>query len=256
MIDMRKECEQILEAARQQNILLRVIGGMAIHLHAPVASELPALKRTYGDLDFVTTARDGQRIRAFFETIHFTPNTRFNALQGKSRMIFNSPDDSWYVDIFIDEFRMCHIIKFTEDRLQKDPVTIPLAELFLTKLQIVQINAKDVQDIAAMLLEHPVGTIDQETVNAERIAQVCSQDWGFYTSVRKNMDRIPELIAGFNLTGEQRDLVLGRLSDLAARMDCAPKSAAWKLRSKIGERMRWYEEPEDATRDAISLKLE
>lgn len=256
MVNMRKECEQILDAAHQQNIMLRVIGGMAIHLHAPVASELPALKRAYGDLDFVTTARDGQRMRAFFESIHFIPNTRFNALQGKSRMIFNSPDDSWYVDIFIDEFRMCHIIKFAEDRLEKDPVTIPLAELFLTKLQIVQINQKDVKDIAAMLLEHPIGSTDQETVNADRILQVSSQDWGFYTSVRKNMDRIPGFIEAFDLSAEQRDLVLGRLGELAERMDRAPKSTAWKLRAKVGERVRWYEEPEDATRDAISMKLE
>jgi hypothetical protein len=195
-------------------------------------------------------------MRAFFESIKFTPNSRFNALQGKSRMIFYCPDGSWYVDIFIDDFRMCHSIKFSPERLQKDPLTIPLADLFLTKLQIIEINEKDVKDIAAMMLEHPLGTTDVETVNVDRIVEICSQDWGFYTSIRKNMDRIPGILAKFDLLSEQIDHILSRLNELAQMMDKAPKSIAWKLRAKIGEKVRWYEQPEDATRDAISMKLE
>ncbi len=256
MIDMQAECERIMAEARRKDILLRVIGGMAIRLHSPRASELAALKRSYGDLDFVTTHQDGQRMRAFFESIHFTPNARFNALQGKRRMIFNSPDLTWYIDIFIDDFRMCHNLSFTRERLQTDPFTIPLAELFLTKMQIIEINEKDVKDIAALLLEHPVGLVDSETVNIDRVNEVCSQDWGFYTTVRKNIDRIPKLLENFSLPDEDKVLILKRSHEIAQKMDRAPKSAWWKIRSVIGERVRWYEEPEDAARDAIAMKLE
>ncbi len=256
MIDMQAECERILAEARQKDILLRVIGGMAIRVHSPQASELPSLKRSYGDLDFVTTHQDGQRMRAFFESIRFTPNARFNALQGKRRMIFNSPDQTWYIDIFIDDFRMCHNLSFTRERLQTDSVTIPLAELFLTKMQIIEINEKDLKDLAALLLEHPVGLADDETVNIGRVNEICSQDWGFYTTVRKNIDRIPKLLANINLPDDQKDLILRRTDEIAQKMDMAPKSTSWKIRSVIGERVRWYEEPEDAAREAIAMKLE
>jgi hypothetical protein len=253
---MQTECEQILAEAHRQNILLRVIGGMAVHLHSPQSSILPGLARAYGDLDFVTISSDSKKLRAFFESIQFKPNARFNALQGSRRMIFYSRDESWCLDIFVNEFRMCHNIKFSQERLEKDLITIPLAELFLTKMQIIEANEKDVKDISALLIEHPVGPTDLEVVNIDRINEVCSQDWGFYTTVRKNIDRIPGFMMHLDITEEQRTLVLSRLDEIARQMDEAPKTVAWKLRASIGERKRWYEEPEDATRKAISLKLE
>ena len=48
-----------------------------------------------------------------------------------------------------------------------EPLTIPLAELFLTKAQIVQMNRKDVLDLLALLLDHEVGPGDAETINSD-----------------------------------------------------------------------------------------
>jgi hypothetical protein len=254
MNTMREECEIILAEARKQNVLLRVIGGMAVHLHCPQASVLPALKREYGDLDFVTASPDDQRMREFFASIHYGANSRFNALQGKTRMLFNSPDESWHIDIFINEFRMCHNIKFNKNRLLQDPITIPLAELFLTKLQIVEINAKDVKDVAAILLEHPLGDNDNESLNVKRITEITSNDWGFFTTVRMNIDKIPALLATLQLPEKESLLVNNRLADLAKIMDAAPKSTGWKMRAMIGKSKLWYEEPEDAARDELKLE--
>ncbi len=254
MTSMRENCDEILAAAKQQNVLLRVIGGMAINMHCPSASELPSLKRSYGDLDFVTAAPDDRRMRAFFESINFCPNLRFNALQGKTRMIYNCPDESWYVDIFIDEFRMCHKIKFSRERLMKDPVTIPLAELFLTKLQIIKINPKDVMDVAALLLDHPLGEIDDETINVKRINEITCDDWGFYTTVRINMNKIPGFLVSLELPEKESAIVNSQLAKLAEAMDSAPKSGKWKLRAVIGKSVAWYEEPEDAARGELKLE--
>ncbi len=256
MDTLEQACGLILSATNQQDILLRVIGGMAIHLHSPSASILPSLQRTYGDLDFVTSNQDSSRLRSFFESIHYSPNARFNALRGKTRMIFNSPDDTWHIDIFVDEFRMCHNIKFNRERLLKETYTIPLAELFLTKLQIVEINPKDVKDIAALLLEHPVSDEDHEAINAGWICEVCRADWGFYTSVMKNIIRIPELLSHFDLPDPQRRVVLERLETIRKRMEASPKTMNWKMRAAVGEKVKWYEEPEDAAREAIDMKLE
>jgi hypothetical protein len=93
-------------------------------------------------------------------------------------------------------------------------------------------------------------------VNLPRIETVCSEDWGFYTTVRKNIDRAHKLVMNLGLSNEQKKLVIERLTEIAQGMDTSPKSISWKARALIGERLRWYEEPEDAAREAISLRLE
>jgi hypothetical protein len=254
MLNLHKECERILKEAEKQHVLLRVIGGLAVNLHSPKASLLPALKREYGDLDFVTASPDDQKLRSFFESIGFKANSRFNALQGQRRMIFDSLDDSWHIDIFINEFRMCHKIKFPRLRLLEDPVTIPLAELMLTKLQIVEINAKDVKDISALLIEHPLGDEDQEMINVQHILEVTCGDWGFYTTVHDNLEKTKNLLQTVGLTGKDLEIVQSRLDELAKQMEAAPKTLAWKTRAIIGKSMQWYEEPEDAARGELKLE--
>ncbi len=254
MIDMRAECQRILAEAHAQHVLLRVIGGMAVHLHCATASREPSLAREYGDLDFVTASPDDQRMRAFFESVGFSANARFNALQGASRMIFDSKESDWHIDVFINKFHMCHDIKFSHERLEQDPVTIPLADLLLTKCQIVSINPKDVKDIAAILIEHPLGDIDQETISMPRILDVTCHDWGFYTTVRMNLERIPQLLETLRLPEEHASLVTEKLVEIGKRMESAPKTAAWRARALVGKAMPWYEEPEDAARGELKLE--
>lgn len=254
MINMKAECERILSAARDQGVLLRVIGGMAVHLHCPTASLEPMLAREYGDLDFVTASPDDQRMRAFFESVGFSANARFNALQGASRMIFDSQDADWHIDVFINKFHMCHDIRFSHERLEQDPTTIPLAELLLTKFQIVSINPKDVKDVAALLLEHPLGDTDRETINVPRILDVTSHDWGFYTTVQMNLERIPGFLKTLMLPDTEAETVQTKLMELGKRMEAAPKSAAWRVRAVVGKAMPWYEEPEDAARGELKLE--
>jgi hypothetical protein len=254
MKSMREECEYILAEANRQNVVLRAIGGMAVHIHCPESSMLPELKRSYGDLDFVTASPDDQRMRKFFDSINFSANSRFNALQGKTRMIFNNPDNTWHIDIFINEFRMCHNLTFNKERLLKDKVSIPLAELLLTKLQIVEINAKDVKDIAAVLLEHPLGDGDDEMINVSRITEITSNDWGFFTTARLNIEKIPVLLDTLNLPEDKNNIVKNKLETLAKSIDSAPKSSHWKMRAILGKSKKWYEEPEDAARDELKLE--
>jgi hypothetical protein len=254
MINMRAECERILGEARSQGVLLRVIGGMAVHLHCPTASLEPGLVREYGDLDFVTASPDDQRMRAFFESIGFSANARFNALQGATRMIFDSRVSDWHIDVFINKFHMCHDIKFSHERLEQDPVTIPLAELLLTKFQIVSINPKDVKDVAALLIEHPLGDSDRETINLPRILDVTGHDWGFYTTVHMNLERIPGFLQSLQLPEANVRTVTQKLAELGKQMEAAPKTAAWKMRALVGKAMPWYEEPEDAARGELKLE--
>jgi hypothetical protein len=251
--DMVEWCNKILNQASEQQVVLRAIGGLAIRLHSPIASQLPALKRTYGDLDFVTISAHSSGVKSVLKMLGFQPYERFNKVQGKTRLIYYAPDDTWHLDIFIDVFRMCHSLQFTKEELEKDPRTIPLADLWLTKMQVVNLNEKDIKDLATLLLEHSPGMGDNETVNLNRIISILGDDWGFYTTVLQNVDKMLEYLKIVDLTTEQKTTVLGRTLQIKESIEKAPKTARWKLRAVPGKKIPWYNNPEEPTFEAIKL---
>jgi hypothetical protein len=46
----------------------------------------------------------------------------------------------------------------------------------------------------------------------------------------------------------QAQTIRERLAAIQEAMDAAPKTMAWKVRAKIGTRVRWYEEVEEVQR--------
>jgi hypothetical protein len=142
---------------------------------------------------------------------------------------------------------MCHKIPL-ENRLAADSLSIPLAELFLTKAQIVEINRKDALDLYALLLDHEVGPSDNDTINSDRLASLCGKDWGLYTTINKTLDFLIAQLAEIHLEEPADARVRQRVESLRVVLEQAPKSTAWKLRAKVGTKMRWYELPEEVQR--------
>jgi hypothetical protein len=142
---------------------------------------------------------------------------------------------------------MCHALDLRR-RLAVDPTapTLPLADLLLTKLQIFEINFKDLQDIAALLQDHPL-TADDQGINVPYITDLTRQDWGLQHTLERSLSRLTEKEANGSLRASdpQYDLT-AQVDALRQAMTDAPKSTGWKLRAKVGERMRWYELPEEA----------
>lgn len=93
------------------------------------------------------------------------------------------------MDVFLDRLNMCHIIDF-KNRLEVESETIPLAEMLLEKMQIVNPAEKDFIDTILLLREHSVGNVDFETINITRIANILSRDWGFYYTATKNLKEL------------------------------------------------------------------
>jgi len=151
------------------------------------------------------------------------------------------------VDVFVGSFRMCHAIPFG-DRLKKGEPTVPLAELLLTKLQIIELNEKDVRDTVLLLYGHEIADHDDDAVNGARIAELCAADWGLWRTITHNLKRCAELLGEYDLPDEDRDRVDRRLKQLIERIEAAPKSRGWKMRARIGDRKRWYELPEEVRR--------
>jgi hypothetical protein len=136
---------------------------------------------------------------------------------------------------------MCHEIPL-EGRMELDETSIPLAELLLTKLQVIQLNEKDVRDAIAVLHDRELGDEDGDTVNAGRIAQLCCEDWGLWRTITRNLEACRKQAGAY---GEDLADVATRFSELEERIEAEPKSRAWRLRAKIGERKRWYDLPEE-----------
>jgi hypothetical protein len=239
--DVVSEGQRLLARAAETDVPLRLLGGVAIRLRSP-AELLPAFRRTYADLDFATAKKGAGRAAELFRNEGYEPHVAFNALHGRERLLFFDVDHDRQVDIFVGAFAMSHKIPL-DARLEVDPVSIPLAELLLTKLQIAQLNEKDIRDALALLEGHPVGDADGETVNAGRIAALCGADWGLWRTITGNLDTCCALAPGYDVPN--RAEVEARLQELLNRIEAEPKTRSWKLRAKLGDRKRWYELPDE-----------
>lgn len=245
--DILDEMNRLIDAAREQAILLRVIGGLAVRVKSDDYQKF--VTREYPDIDFVSTEKDQRALEPFFKEMGYESNKQFNILNGAQRQIYRDPSQSRHVDIFVGDFMMCHRLPMN-GRLHLDPVTVPLAELLLSKAQIVELNRKDALDITSILLYNETGKDDNNKINLEHIAQLCSQDWGLYKTTSINLKRVEEIVGEetLNVTESERGLVKRRIGEIQQVFDSMPKSMQWKMRDKVGTRVRWYEEVEEVAR--------
>jgi hypothetical protein len=243
LADVLDEARRLVAAAESSGVGLRLLGGTAIQLRA--GDGLPAdLRRAPKDIDVAVPGGAGGRVAALLTAGGYQPDEAFNVLEGGRRMLFYDTVNARQLDVFVSEFAMCHRVPIDE-RLLLEPVTIPLAELLVTKLQIVQLNAKDEIDVFAMLQAHDVGNDDGRTINAARIATLCARDWGLYRTVTLNLERLGARLESHTLAGHDRARIGAALARVGDAIDAAPKSSRWRLRARVGDRVRWYEEPDE-----------
>jgi hypothetical protein len=247
-LTQEEEVKRIIDFARARGVQMRVIGGLAVKIQCPNAQHR-SLARKYGDIDVVGYKKQRLEIMQALEEIGYIPNRRFNSLQGHRRLLFVHPDEIYDLDIFLDVFTMCHELDFT-GRLEIDKYTIPLPDLILSKLQVIELTEKDVRDIFALLNDHEVGESDDPGVlDVRYIAEVCGKDWGWYKTITTNVDKVLALSDDFLESSKMKDTITSRLQKIKEAILSAPKTMKWKLRSLVGERMRWYDLPEDMVGD-------
>lgn len=236
-----EEGVRLATAARDAGVSLRLLGGVAVWCQCPSA-RVPPLARAYGDADFVARTSERKQITPFMERQGYEPDRMFNALHGASRLNFHDAVRDRPVDILLDRFAMAHELDL-RDSVSPDGLTISLADLLMTKLQVVSINEKDVRDLLALLVDHGLGSTDLEL---DRILAATRNDWGLEHTMHRSLATLTETVGEFGLTPEQSARVAARIAELSHALDAAPKSAKWKMRARLGERVKWYEEPEEA----------
>ena len=238
------EMNRLIDAANENQIHLRAFGGLAILVHSQNNPRF--FKRDAPDIDFVVPKNERHKLESFFQSMGYSPDKQFNLLNGMRRQIYLADTNGRRIDILVGDFEMCHKLPL-DDRLHLHPVTIPLAELLLSKAQVVELNRKDALDIISLLLNNEVGSEQDGKIGVDRIAWLCAQDWGLYKTTSINLKRVEDLLADDDLktTMEERDLVLGRVRQIQKAFDEMPKSLAWQMRDKVGTRVRWYSEVEE-----------
>jgi hypothetical protein len=241
------EGRRLVDRAGAAGLTLRLFGGVAIWVHSSEATRA-ALGRDYADLDFVAHRSSSRGLRELLEQEGYEPERVFNATHGASRLLYHAPDRSFHIDVFLDRFEMSHNLDLGS-RLEAEPVTLPAAELLLAKLQVAEVNEKDLADAAMLLLDHELSAQDgPRRLNIEYVSEVCAGDWGLYTTATDNLEAVSELVSRLPLDQSAAASLRDRCRELRERLERAPKSRAWKLRARIGRRKRWYEVPEEVVR--------
>lgn len=241
MENAREEGLRLLAEGVRRRVDVRLIGGVAVAVRCPSTSQ-PPLSREYKDLDFVARSQSSRLVEELLVESGYTPAKRFNAINGHRRLLFHDEERGRQIDIIFDRFAMCHTIDF-RDRMGIDQHTLPLADLLLTKLQIVEINRKDLIDIVALLVDHQISDDSVHGIDGSYISSLTASDWGLWRTLQLNREKVRDFVN--DLTWPRAEEALDQITRLYSRIDSAPKNTKWKMRARIGDRVRWYELPEE-----------
>jgi hypothetical protein len=262
-----EESINIIEKAASQNIVLRILGALGVYLHSRHDNAINLYKRIarfgeknpiFTDLDLMAYGKQRKHIIQLFEkTLHFKPNLIINALFGSNRLIYHHPLGYYKVDVFFDKLVFSHDVCFGEapgkGRLELDYPTIALADLVLEKIQIHQINLKDIVDLAVLFISHDVDTFQRtEVIDGGYIAEILADDWGFWYDATRNLDSVKSFSKKFylenKLASEEQKIIISRVDKLLKIIEGKPKMKNWLKRAKTGTSKPWYREVEEMIR--------
>jgi hypothetical protein len=242
--DPLPEALGLAQGASEAGVGLKLLGGLAVRVLCP---DLPPRRRAGQDIDFACLSRGRKDVTAYLERSGCEPDRRFNSLNGDRQLYFTAPSGR-PIDVIVDRLTMCHTLDFRSS-FAALPLTLPPMDVLLSKLQIVELNEKDVRDALQLLAGVPLGPggSADPVLDTDRFSRLLAADWGWWRTVTGNLRKLPGLAA------DQPDLVppapprdpLAQSAQLLELAGTTQKSMKWKLRSNIGDRVRWYELPEE-----------
>lgn len=234
------EADRLLGLAAEQDVVLRLVGALAFARRCPKHVYLQeALGREYTDIDFAAYGREADRISAVLSGAGYVADPHVFVESGGSRMVLLNAETGLHLDVFLDKLEFCHTVPW-KGRLEIDEHTIPLAEMLMQKMQIIEINEKDLIDTIMLLLEHPF-TDDDGGVNIARVAKVCAKDWGWWRTLTMNLGNVEQMAASYTqLPADEKRRVADQVAAARARLEGEPKSLGWRLRARVGDRKKWY----------------
>ena len=245
---LRNEALEIVAAAGDVDVDLRVVGGIGVRLHCDASAEtLTRIDRVAKDIDFIVPKEGRKALRRLLEDRgYLVDRDLLVAMEGR-RYSFSHPISEIELDVFVERLEFNHTIE-VRSRLDRHPVTISLEDLLMQKLQIVQLTANDLADISVLLATHPVDAAPTSTeeINSDYIAGLLARDWGFHHTATGNLERLAGgTDTGVDLGSTQNQSVRERSDQLLQAVAQAPKKMGWRLRAKVGERLQWWEDVDE-----------
>jgi hypothetical protein len=238
-----EQARRIIGESESRGITTRVLGGVAVALRCPSAGEEP-LARDYEDLDLITSSKQAHALAELLGELGFRGEDRFNRLHGHTRLLFDSP--GCHIDVLVGRFTMCHELDLSA-RLTANEVTLSPADLLLTKLQVVNLNMKDIQDVVALLVDFKVDEQSDYGINGRYIGEIVGSDWGWWKTATGSLAHVGERLPRLDLDARRMDAAAARIGALEDIVAHAPRSLSWRLRARVGTRMPWYNDPEEVT---------
>lgn len=240
------EALRIRGAARDRGIRLAIAGSVAVHLLCPSWRHLlPGLgRRPMHDIDFWALTADEKKIEQLFGDLGYDMDPSITHMRewGIARLIFEHPEHGTKVDVFLDKLVMAHTITFQARMLESDQPAVTFTDLFLSKLQIHELTRNDLLDLFVMLGESSAGDGPAQSIDEVSLQQTLGGSWGFWYDARENLTHVRDALAELDQLAEgQREQVRAAAVQWIDFLDSCKKSSAWKRRSWIGTKSRWYE---------------
>ena len=248
--DLQAEAVRIVTEAGEAGVTLRVVGSAGIRLHCNYPRQfMDLLDRPAKDIDFVVPEKHRKGMRRYLEARGYMVDRDLLIAMEGTRYSFRHAELGTDIDVFVERLSFCHTIE-VKDRLNRHPVTLPIEELLLQKLQIVNQTVTDVMDAAVILASHPVTNSggDLEQIDGGHVARILARDWGFHHTATTNLKRITEAVGednGIDLGQQANRQVHDGVVTLLSAIDAEPKSRSWRIRSRIGERKQWWQDVDD-----------
>ncbi len=264
--DFVAECVDIVRRAQDKGVVIRILGAMAVYLHTEGCERCREIHRTrfgegtpmFTDLDVMAYKKQKKKIKEFFEKdLKFLPDRMVNVLFGDKRLIYYHPEGKYHVDVFFDKLEFSHDVPFGskpgEGRLDLSFPAITPTDVVLEKLQIHDINPKDLVDLIVLFMSHDLAEEDGEgKINAAYIAGLLADDWGFWYDATRNLELVKsyadQMVGEGRLNPEEAERVKSQVDLLLRRIEEEPKTKRWRKRAKTGTKKKWYREVEEVVR--------
>jgi len=261
-----KESIGIVEKAQSRGVCLRILGSLAAYIRACDAGHGDLFKSLgrfgegmplFTDLDLAAYGKQRGAIDKIFRELAYQPDTLVNGMFGHKRLIYYHPQRKFHVDIFINKLEFSHDVEFGEKpgegRLEVDYPTISPADIVLEKLQIHQINRKDLIDLITLFFVHDVqGQFGKQAIDGAYIGKILSGEWGFWYDATTNLEKVRALLQTLEKEGKlspsQSQIVEQRMKKLLDYVNNTPKERNWEKRAKTGTKKAWYREVEEVQR--------
>jgi hypothetical protein len=245
--DPLPEAMTLVRSASEAGHRLKILGGLGVRVLCP---DFPPRQRAGQDIDLACLGKSRRQVANHLEQAGCTPDKRFNNLNGDRQMYFMAPSGR-PVDVMVERLSMCHTLDFrhsVSSAFGSASPTLDPADLLLSKLQIFELNAKDAHDIVHLLSGVRVGSDSSRPfIDPDRFGSVISGDWGWWRTVTGSLNKLPDLVAtqpGLAPPNPRFD-PLTQAKQLLELAESVPKGLKWKTRARVGDRVRWYELPEE-----------